>query len=101
MDADLTDFDFFLHCLKTDGWRMDETSFYFADDPAEAEHLIGYLPQYETPYWAGYCDIPDGCEFRTAEELVNAKIYGNKSLCERWASVRLINVGGIPLKDFH
>lgn len=26
----------------------------------------------------GYCDIKDGCEFKTASELVNAPIYDGK-----------------------
>jgi hypothetical protein len=29
--------------------NIDETSFYFKDDPQEIEHFIGYLPQYDLP----------------------------------------------------
>ena len=49
--------------------NIDETSFYFRDDPCKTEHFIGYTPQYESPYWVGYCDIECGCDFKTAKEL--------------------------------
>ncbi len=26
---------------------IDETCFYFSDDPTEEEHYLGYLPEYE------------------------------------------------------
>lgn len=93
------DFDFFLAELKK-GKIMDETCFCFSDEMGEPEHYIGCLPQYEKPYWAGLCDIPDGTEFLTAEELVNAKIYDGKSLKERWEKVRLIYLGGISAMDY-
>ncbi|MGN0612362.1 MAG: hypothetical protein ACI4JB_00540 [Porcipelethomonas sp.] len=64
-----------LFCI---GDGIDETVFYFDDDPDKTEHYIGYLPQYDKPYWAGYCDIENGCEFSTAEELFGAKIYDGR-----------------------
>ena len=62
------DFDFFLSELKK-GEIMDETYFYFVDETDKPEHYIGCLSQYDKPYWVGLCDIPDGTEFLTAEEL--------------------------------
>ena len=62
------DWDFFFRQL-TAGMNIDETCFYFSDDPNEEEHYLGYLPQYDKPYWVGYCDVDGGCEFDTAEEL--------------------------------
>ena len=50
------DWDFFFRQLAA-GMNIDETCFYFSDDPNEEEHYLGYLPQYDTPYWVGYCDI--------------------------------------------
>ena len=67
------DFEFFLSELKK-GEIMDETYFYFVDETDKPEHYIGCLSQYDKPYWVGLCDIPDGTEFLTAEELVNAKV---------------------------
>ena len=52
--------------------NIDETMFVFKDDPHKIEHYIGYLPQYELPYWVGHCDIEGGCEFKTAKELFEA-----------------------------
>lgn len=60
------DYDFILAQFKKGDERVDETTFYFRSDPEEIEHYIGYLSRYDKPYWAGYCDVPDGCEFKTA-----------------------------------
>lgn len=56
-----------------------------------------FLPQ---PYWAGYCDVPDGCEFKTAQELFEAKIYDGKSIKDRWSELVIINFGGISVYDW-
>lgn len=74
---------------------IDETMFIFRTDPNEAEHYIGYLPQYEKPYWAGLCDVRDGCEFKTAKELFEAKIYDGQSIKERWPELILELIGGM------
>lgn len=89
------DYDFVLSQFEKGDERVDETTFYFRSDPKETEHYIGYLSQYEKPYWAGYCDIEDGCEFKTAKELLEAKIYDGKSIKERWDEVVLLEFGGI------
>jgi len=89
---------FFLH-LK-DGVSIDETCFYFSDDPKEDEHYIGFQSEYEKPYWVGFCDVPDGCEFDTAEELAEAKIFGGKSLKERWPFVRIVTIQGADPEDW-
>lgn len=90
-------YDFFLEQLKI-GKDMDETVFIFMDDPQEEIHYLGYQPQYAQPYWVGFCDAPDGCEFLTAEELLNAPIYQGKSIRERWDMVQLITINEIPLE---
>lgn len=95
---DTLDFDYFFKQLKA-GICIDETCFYFIDDEKEKEHYLGFLPQYDLPYWIGYCDIPGGAEYKTAEELVNAKVFDGKSLLERWESVRICSLGGICLDD--
>lgn len=85
--------------LFRNGDGVDETIFYFSDDLKQEEHYIGYLPQYDKPYWAGYCDIKDGCEFKTADELFNAKIYNNRSIKDRWEQLILIAIGGVNIDD--
>lgn len=92
-------FDYFLAELKK-GEIMDETYFYFTDEEGIPEHYTGCLSEYERPYWAGLCDIPNGTDFETAEELVNAKICHGKPLKERWNEVRVICMGGIPVPDY-
>ncbi len=76
---------------------VDETSFYFRSDPKEQDRFIGFLPEYEKPYWVGLCDIPDGCEFATAKELFEARIYDSQSLKERWSDVVLCMMNGVDV----
>lgn len=98
---DRLEYDFFFKVLKENGTWLDETHFYFSDDPEEEEHWLGCILSYEQPYWAGGCDIPRGCDFDTAEELLNAPIYNGKSLRERWADVRIIGMMGLGLEDWY
>ena len=90
------DFDYFYRHLEA-GVSINETCFYFTDDADKIERYLGFIPKYDKPYWVGYCDIPDGTEFCSAEELVNAKIYNGGSLKERWGSVRITGISGVDL----
>lgn len=96
---DTLDFDYFFRQLHA-GVNIDETCFYFSDDPREAEHYLGFLPEHTPPYWVGCCDIPDGADFQTAEELVCAPIFDGRSLKDRWAQVRIAHIEGIDLEDW-
>ena len=89
------DFELYFRQLKT-GLNVNETCFCFEGD--ETEHYIGFLSKYEKPYWAGLCDIKNGCEFNTAEELVNAPIYSGKSLLERWNEGVICTIEGLDLE---
>lgn len=80
--------------------NIDETAFYFKNDPQEVERFIGYLPQYESPYWAGRCDIEGGCAFPTAKALFEAPIYDGKSIKDRWEEVILLQIGAIPFDEW-
>lgn len=97
--ANTLDWDFFFKQLVS-GVNIDETLFYFVDDPNEEDHYLGFLPEFDKPYWTGYCDVPDGTEYYTAEELVNDKIYDGKSLKERWNEVRICSIEGVCLDDW-
>jgi len=90
-------YDELLHLFEI-GANIDETVFYFYDDPSEEEHYIGFLPQFEKPYWAGYCDVENGCAFQTAQELFTAKIYDGLSIKERWEHLRLVEIAGVPIE---
>ena len=93
------DWDFFFKQLQA-GLNIDETCFYFTDDPNEEEHYLGYLPECKEPYWVGYCDIEGGCEFKSASDLVNAPIFNRKSLRERWDTVVICHIEGCGLDDW-
>ena len=80
--------------------NIDETSFRFRNDPRKIEHFIGYVPQYELPYWVGYCDIEGGCNFKTAKELFEAPIFDVKSMKDRWYEVEIIAIGAINIDEW-
>ena len=88
------------------GEHVDETAFYFDDAPKEDEHYIGYMPRFDgkindKPYWIGLCDINVGCEFETAKELFEAKVFNGKSIKERWEHIVIFQIGGIlPVADY-
>lgn len=93
------DFDYFFRQLKA-GVNVNETCFYFDDDPSEDEHYLGYREKGTYPYWVGNCDVKDGIAFETADELVKAPVFGGKSLKERWGNVRICSIGTFPLEDW-
>jgi len=45
---DTLDYGYFFRQLKA-GISINETCFYFMDDPQESDHYIGYLHEYENP----------------------------------------------------
>lgn len=96
---EILEYQLFMQALK-EGKHIDETSFYFCDDQSREEHFLGFLPQYDKPCWIGYCDIPGGVEFQTAEELLQSPIFDHCSLKDRWQEVRFLQVGGIPLEEW-
>ena len=102
------DYDLFLRCLTECADRIDETWFLFLDDVVRGECILGYIPyiminnrdrkRFDKPYWIGTgCDIKDGAEFLTAEEMLEAKVYGGRSIKEAWENVCVLNLGMIPL----
>lgn len=95
-------FETFQMILENDNtFLIDETLFYF-DDESENErtHYLGCIRKYDKPYWVGYCDVPNGCDFLTAADLLNAKIFGGKSIKDRWEHLVIENIGGIRLEDW-
>ena len=93
------DWDFFFRQLES-GININETCFYFKDDPNEVEHYLGYISGQENPYWVGYCDIDGGCDFKNATELVNAQIFNGKTLKERWSNVIICHIEGCGFDDW-
>ena len=81
--------------------NVDETAFYFDDDPEQNEHYIGYISKFgDKPYWIGLCDIDGGCEFATTKELFEAKVFGGKSLNERREHTIIFQIGGFSVDDY-
>jgi hypothetical protein len=95
-------FETFQMILENDNiFSIDETLFYFDDEPEDENmRFLGCIREYDKPYWVGYCDIPDGCDFFTASDLLNAKIFGGKSIKDRWEHVVIEQIGCIGLEDW-
>ena len=93
------DWDFFFRQLEA-GMNINETCFYFKDDPDKVEHYLGHISSQENPYWVGYCDIDGGCDFESAAELVNAPIFNGRTLKERWDKVIICEIEGCGLDDW-
>ena len=91
------DFDLFLKLLDEKDYAG-EIGFRFSSEDESTERFIGSTDK-NGLYWAGDCDVP-GCEFKTANELLNAKIYGGKSLKERWDDVVICEIDAIWLDEW-
>ena len=89
--------DIFRHCED-----IDETIFNFTSDDPDYERFLGCLTDVRPNklYWAGYCDLPDGFDAATADELFDAPIYDGKSLKERWGEVNLLAFGWIEPDEY-
>ena len=78
---------------------IDETLFYFDDEDMNSkDHFIGCLRYNTKPYWVGYCDIPNGCDFMTANDLFNAPIFEGHSIRERWDHIVIEEIAGLSLE---
>lgn len=88
------DYDYVVYAFEID-IRQGKNMFYFRSDPKKTEHYIYYYPQNKMPYWAENCDIPGGCEFKTAKELFEAKIYDGESIKDRWGDSIVVYETGI------
>ena len=93
-------FDFYMKYL-IEGTYINDTCFFFDDDISETEHYIGCVLEHSKVYWSGYCDIPDGTDYKTAEELINAPIQNGKSLKERWNEVRICSIDYLSFEDWY
>ncbi len=91
-------FEFFYKQLKK-GMNINEICFCFKDDEV-TEYYLGYISRNEKPYWVGQCDIKDGCEFYSAEELINAKIYNGQSLLECWDNIIFLSIEGVQVDEW-
>ena len=81
---------------------IDETTFFFTGEKPGDNHYLGFLPERfpDKPYWAGYCDLKDGFEAETAEELFNVPYYNGKSLKERWNEVNVFEIGHMEINNY-
>ncbi|MBQ8512312.1 MAG: hypothetical protein IJ497_06835 [Clostridia bacterium] len=92
----------FLRVFTEQPQLLHESGFRFASDPISPkqtgyvrERMIGWMDGQEKPYWIGGCDIPNGTEFFTAEELLDAPVFAGKSMRERWDEVIWLELIGL------
>ncbi len=86
---------FFEHILLAK--KLREMSFCFHD---QVERFLGIMKEKDKPYWIGLCDIKNGVDFETADKLLNAKVYGNMSLKERWDEISIISIDALSLEEW-
>lgn len=91
----------FLRIFEHDDlFSIDETAFYFDDDPEKDDHMIGCLRQHDKPYWVGYCDIPNGCCYQSAAALLEAKIFDGRSIKDRWEHIVFESIGMLSVESW-
>ena len=105
LSANNIPFDYLLTLLRELGEDMDGTAFYFLPERGTGtERTLGCLPAGPhtggLPYWAENCDRAEGLRCETAEQLLDAPVYGGRSLRERWSEVWLYRIGGMYTNDF-
>ena len=111
------DYDLFRRCLVEFPDSINETWFMFLDDQDRGECILGFIPLLPTPwsqwtndpntwepkpnpkpYWVGTgCDLHNGAGFATADELLQAPVYGGRSIASAWDHICVFNLGGVPL----
>ncbi|MBQ4074788.1 MAG: hypothetical protein IJD39_06270 [Clostridia bacterium] len=101
------EYDLFLRCMKEGKTTIDETEILFLDDLERGDCIMGYLPSiifegkplhFDAPFWIGDgCDVQDGMEFYSAEEMLHAPVYGGRSIAQAWDQVCVLNLGMMPL----
>ena len=90
------DFDFFYeHILLKN--KFGEMSFCFND---QIERFLGVMKKENASYWLGLCDIEGGMAFDTVDKMLNAKVYANKSLKERWDEISIISIDALSLEEW-
>ena len=97
------DYELFLRCLTEERDGIDETEILFLDDPGRGACIMGYIPhdcgeEEDRPYWIGSgCDVKGGAEFASPEALLNAPVYGGRSIAGAWKQVCVLHLGMVPL----
>ena len=86
----------FLEIFTSEPRLLNESEFRFASDPISpkqpgycTERMIGWMSNQSKPYWIGGCDNDADAQFSSAEELMDAPVFGGKSLRERWDEIML------------
>ncbi len=85
----------FLHFIRQD--KLGKFKFRFRDDPPQTERILEKLNE---EYSVGLCDIPIGTTFKTASQLVEAEIFGGKSLRDRWGEIEVIECAALPFHEW-
>lgn len=83
------------------GDNIYENNFYIENDDVFDDCWIGFAPDCENPYWFGLtADGKNACDFKTVDEILNAKVFNGKSMYELWNKVYFYTVNGIEAKDW-
>ena len=83
------------------GDHVYKNHFYIEDNDKYDDCRIGFNDDYDKPYWFGL--TPDGnnaYKFKTADEILSAKVFDGKSLKDLWSRVYFYSLNGMDPKDW-
>ncbi|MBQ2725472.1 MAG: hypothetical protein IJF78_07190 [Clostridia bacterium] len=97
----------FLDVFTDNPMLLNESEFLLASDPISPKqpgycgaYMIGWLGETEKPYWIGGFDGAQDARFSSAEELMDAPVFGGKSLRERWDDIMWLSLMSIPTDEW-
>lgn len=100
MLGDRIPFEIFRQML-IDGDQVYECQFYIEDNNKFEDCWIGFNADYDEPYWFGLpFDEKNDYDYKTADEILNAKVFDGKSLKDLWDQVYFYSINGISANDW-
>lgn len=78
-----------------------EISFYVENSDKFCDCWMGFNKDFSEPYWYGLTsDGKNGYDFKTAEEMFNAKVFDGRSIKDLWHDIYFTSINGISARDW-
>ena len=79
-----------------------ENSFYVENSDKYCDCWMGFNKKFSEPYWYGLTpDGKNGYDFKTAEEMFNAKVFDGRSIKDLWRDIYFTSINGISARLIH
>lgn len=86
----------------SEGKNFFENSFYVENSDKYCDCWMGFNKKFSEPYWYGLTpDGKNGYDFKTAEEMFNAKVFDGRSIKDLWRDIYFISINGISARLVH